>query len=330
MIRKIGVYLMLFCLLAGLPGCSPAPQEAQYFYAMDTLISLRLEGDDGTAFAACRARVEELEQKFSTTLDSSEIARLNREGSALLSEETAAVLQAGLRISEATDQAFCLTLYPATRLWGFTGGTNRVPAAQELEAVRALVDDRGLLLEGTQAALPSGAAVDLGGIAKGYAADCLDALLAEYGITHAFLSLGGNVQVRGGNRDGSPWRVGIADPAGGDYIGVVALRDGAVVTSGGYQRNFTENGETYHHILARGTLRPAESGLKSATVVAENGTLADGLSTALFVMGEERAMAFCRERGDFECILITEDDRVVVSEGLKSSFTLHNTRYQYE
>ena len=79
MIRKIGVYLMLFCLLAGLPGCSPAPQEAQYFYAMDTLISLRLEGDDGTAFAACRARVEELEQKFSTTLDSSEIARLNRE-----------------------------------------------------------------------------------------------------------------------------------------------------------------------------------------------------------------------------------------------------------
>ena len=116
-----------------------------------------------------------------------------------------------------------------------------------------------------------------------------------------------------------------------DYYGVIlSVADGAVVTSGGYQRNFTLDGKTYHHILDRATLAPAESGLKSVTIVAESGTRADALSTALFVMGEEKAEAFHREHGGFEYILITDENQVVVSTGLQASFTLENSQYDYK
>lgn len=323
--------LLLFAaaMALSLGGCAETA-ETKYFYAMDTLMELQLYGDDGTVAALCEERVRELEGKMSVTLEESEIATLNREGRAKVSEDTLAVLQAGLKVSRVSDGAFCLSLYPASRLWGFTEEEQRVPKREELNTAAALIDDGQITLNDGEVSIKPGMALDLGGVAKGYAADCLDALLEESGIDHAFLSLGGNVWVRGGKPDGSAWRVGIADPMGGEYIGIVELTEGSVVTSGGYQRNFTHEGETYHHILDPQTLYPAKSGLKSATVVAKESAYADGLSTALFVLGEEQALALQKARGDFECILITEDSRVVVSDGLKERFTLHNTAYDYE
>ncbi len=315
------LFLVLSCVILLLTGCQPVAEE-RVLFAMDTVMTLRLEGDDGTVFALCQERIGDLEQKFSTTLSESEISRLNQTGTAILSADSAAVLSKGLLVSEQTDQSFCLSLYPVSRLWDFTGENPRIPSAGELEKLRPVVDDRLIRAEERAVTLPQGGGIDFGGIAKGYAADQLTALLAEQGIRHYFLSLGGNVQVGGGKPNGDPWRVGIADPDGGDYVGIVTLTDGAVVTAGGYQRNFTQDGKLYHHILDRTTLAPAESGLKSATVVTESGTLADAFATAFYVMGEEKALEFCRQRVDLECILITGDDRVVVSEGLKDRFTL--------
>ena len=317
----------VLCLL--LCGCSPVTEE-RYFFAMDTIMTFRLEGDDGTAFSACENRIRELEQLFSATLPESEIYQLNQSGAGTLSEETLALIQAGLSVSAETDQAFCLSLYPVTRLWNFTGENPRVPAEEELEALRSVVDDTRIQISGSAVTLPEGGAIDLGGIAKGYAAEQLAALLAELGIEHYYFSLGGNVQVGGGKPDGSLWKIGVADPDGDGYVGILSVADGAVVTSGGYQRNFTLDGKTYHHILDRVTLAPAESGLKSVTIVAESGTRADALSTALFVMGEEKAEAFHREHGGFEYILITDENQVVVSTGLQASFTLENSQYDYK
>ena len=310
-------------------GCHAPKDEQQHFFAMDTVMTLRLIDASPEDFKACQEKVKELEQKFSVTLPESEISALNRAGSATLSADGAAVVEAGLTVSEQTEGAFCLSLYPAGRLWGFSGEEMRVPSAQELEAVRPLIGDEAITLSEKEITLPKGGAIDLGGIAKGYTADLLDLLLEERQVEHFFLSLGGNVQVGGGNPDGSPWRVGIADPDGGEAVGVLEIADGAVVTSGGYQRNFEQDGTLYHHILDPETLAPAKSGLKSATAVGLSGTLADALSTAFFVMGEERALDYCA-RYDAECILITEDDRVVVSPGLKEQFTLLNPQYRYE
>lgn len=329
--KKRILALILICSLL-LGGCAPQ-SEQRHFFAMDTVMTLQLVGAEEQTFAACEQAVRELEQKCSVTLPESELSLLNRQGEAALSADVAAILEAGLRIHRQTQGAFSLSLYPASRLWGFTEEAQQVPKPEALEAVRPLINDQKIRLggeNGKTVSLEQGMALDLGGIAKGYAADLLSVLLEEQQVEHYFLSLGGNVQVGGGKPDGTPWKIGIADPKGGEYVGVIPLSDGAVVTSGGYQRNFEQDGKIYHHILDPQTLAPAESGLRSVTIVAQSGTLADGLSTALFVMGEQKAMEFCAEQGDFECILITEDDRVVVSEGLKSSFALHNTQYRYE
>ncbi len=165
-------------------------------------------------------------------------------------------------------------------------------------------------------------AVDLGGIAKGYASDRLAELFAADGVSSAMVSLGGNVYVRGTKRDGSLWRVAIEDPNDtAAYLGVLSLQDRFIITSGGYQRYFERDGVTYYHIIDPKTGDVARSGLLSATVVSDNGTMGDALSTALFVMGREKAVQFWRTSGlDFDMVLCDDSGHVYYTEGLKESF----------
>ena len=174
---------------------------------------------------------------------------------------------------------------------------------------------------GTVTLLGKNTAIDLGGIAKGYTSARLMDVFRSYGLTSGLVSLGGNVQVLGTKPDGSLWRVGIENPQGGDYLGVLSTKDAAVITSGGYERYFEENGKHYHHILDPATGYPAESGLVSVTIVSPDGTLADALSTALFVMGRERAEEYWRAHADeFDVILQDEGGTIYVSQGIWENF----------
>ena len=165
--------------------------------------------------------------------------------------------------------------------------------------------------------MPEGFALDLGGIGKGYAAGRCKEILKAHGVTSALLSLGGNVSALGSKPDGTAWTVAIEDPDGGDYLGTVQIADQCVVTSGGYQRYFEQDGVRYWHILDPETGKPARSGMKSVTIVSADDTLADALSTALFVMGPERAAEFWRvHRAEFGAVWLTEDGRLFVTEGL--------------
>ena len=197
-----------------------------------------------------------------------------------------------------------------------------VRSALSAAALLERVDYRQAALEGDRLTLPEGVELDLGAVAKGYTGDQLMALLAREGIASAIVELGGNVQALGAKPDGSPWRVALQAPEGG-YAGVLEIVDKAVVTSGGYQRYFEQDGEIYWHIIDPAQGRPARSGLQSVTIVADEGTLCDGLSTALFVMGREEALDFWRTRNDFECVLISEDNTVAITEGLEESFSLY-------
>ena len=218
---------------------------------------------------------------------------------------------------ETISQLEKLGIDPLMRAWGFTDGNYRVPADAELDALLQTTGWTEVSVDGTTASLPGGFALDLGGIGKGYAAGRCKEILKAHGVTSALLSLGGNVSALGSKPDGTAWTVAIEDPDGGDYLGTVQIADQCVVTSGGYQRYFEQDGVRYWHILDPETGKPARSGMKSVTIVSADDTLADALSTALFVMGPERAADFWRvHRAEFGAVWLTDDGRLFVTEGL--------------
>ena len=167
-----------------------------------------------------------------------------------------------------------------------------------------------------------GVQIDFGGIAKGYTSSRIMDIYREKGVTSGLVNLGGNAQVFGTKPDGSLWRVAVQSPDSEDeYLGVLETKDKAIITSGGYERYFEKDGVTYHHIIDPSTGYPAENGLISVTIVSADGTLADGLSTSLFVMGKDKAIDYWKAHSDeFDMILLTDDEKLYVSEGIKDSF----------
>lgn len=327
--RTFHVKHILAALLLALPaGCAPAPTQAQptaerTFFAMDTVMTLRLYGGgDGALLDEAEGRVGELEALWSVTDEGSEVCALNRDGKAALSRPTAELLDTALGMCERTDGALDISIYPVLRAWGFTTGEYAVPDDGAIAALLPLVDYTRVGWDGAYASLPSGMEIDLGSVAKGYTGDELSRLLKGSGVTSAMLDLGGNIQAVGAKPDGSPWRVGIRDPEGDGNVGVVEVTDKAVVTSGGYERYFEEDGVRYWHILDPKTGRPARSGLASVTVVGESGVLCDALSTALFVTGLDGALAHWRQHRDFEAVFVCEDGSVTITAGLEDSFAL--------
>lgn len=321
-LRPLTTSLLILCLLS---SCAPAAENTATFLAMDTVMSATVYGPDGdAALEAAEEEIKNLEGLFSATDEGSEIYAANHSGGkpVTLSPETAELLSTALGLCAETVGALDVTIYPVVRAWGFTTGAYRVPEEAELARLLERVDYTRVALEGNSLTVPEGMELDLGAVGKGCAADRAESLLRELGVECAKLELGGNIHLIGTKPDGTPWRVAVRDPFGEGYMGVLETDGGAVVTSGGYERYFTQDGMTYWHIIDPKTGRPAGNGLVSVTVTAQSGVLADALSTALFVMGREEAEDFWRARQDFEFILIGEDGSVTVTPGLANRFTL--------
>ncbi len=286
-------------------------------------MSLRAYGCEQEVMEDLKAETERIEGLFSVTKADSEIARLNAEGRIAPSADTRELVGKALDIARETDGALDIALYPLLKEWGFTTGEYQVPAEDRIRELLALTDWWQIELSDAELRVADGMALDLGSLAKGYTADVLTARLKEAGVASALLDLGGNIQAVGAKPDGGSWQIGIRDPQGEDHLGIVSVKDAAVVTSGGYERYFTgEDGRVYWHILDPATGYPAKSGLLSVTVIGPAGWRCDGLSTALFVMGPEKAQAHWQQAGDYELILVTEDGQVIVTEGLAERFTL--------
>jgi thiamine biosynthesis lipoprotein len=318
--------------LALLAGCAaPAPRQTQLF-AMDTVMTLTLyDGQEEQALEAASELIERLENALSVTREGSVTDAINHAGGAWVDVDEADVFSlivSSLSLCEQTQGALDVTAFPAVSAWGFTTGDYRVPTADELETLASKIDYRQIETDADGGAsrvrLSAEMALDFGAVAKGFAGDQLCALLKEQGVSCAILDLGGNIQTLGTKPDGSLWRVGIRDPQGDGYLGVVQLGEGAVVTSGGYQRYFEQAGARYWHIIDPETAAPARSGLLSVTVVGESGLVCDGLSTALFVMGLDKAAAFLRENPQLgvQAIFVSENGLVSVTRGLEGRFTL--------
>jgi thiamine biosynthesis lipoprotein len=318
MFKRITALFLILSLL--LSGCSGSVKKSTAtIFAMDTVMELTVYGGDTDE---AQALIYELESELSVTDESSEIYAINRDGCGTVSDSAAELISQTLELCAATDGALDISMYPIVRAWGFTTGNYRVPEDDEIAALLENVGYENITLDSSTVTLSPGMEIDLGSTAKGYAGRRVAELLRDSGVTSALLNLGGNVQTVGAKPDGSPWRVAVQDPQSDGLLGTIEVTDMAVITSGGYERYFEENGETYWHIMDPATGRPAKSGLLSVTIVGSDGLLCDGLSTALFVMGADKGAELWRQRGDFEAIMVTEDGDILITAGLADSFTL--------
>ena len=297
---------LLCAMLAVLLLCGCAPKERvsrQTIFAMDTVMELQMWADNAkdanSALDAVSGILQELERDWSTMNADSIIGRLNRGESVELSPEQQEVLEAAQKLSLLTDGSFDPVLRSVILAWGFYEKDYRIPAGEELQ--QALEQEQW----------------DLGGIIKGYAGQKAVERLKELNVDRAILNLGGNIQTYGEKPDGTPWKIGIQNPTGGDPLGVISVTGTtSVVTSGDYQRYFEMGGVRYHHIIDPKTGMPADTGLSSVTVICSDGMKADALSTALFVMGLEKGSAFWRDNNDFEAVFVLSSGEIYATQGV--------------
>lgn len=324
--RIIAIYLAAVMLL--LSGCDEKQNDASLkssvsFFAMDTYITVTAYGENAERAAnASKERIETLEKLWSVTDSESEIYRANSTGQAELSSETAELVRYALERCRETKGALDITLYPVVSAWGFTKEEHRVPSDAELTALLENVGYDRITLDGNKLTVPDNMQIDLGSVGKGYAGDLAAKNIRENGVTSALLDLGGNIQTIGAKPDGSPWKIGVRSPYGDGSFATVSVKDKAVITSGGYERYFEENGEVYWHILDPKTGKSSHSGLVSVTVIGDEGRLCDALSTSLFVMGIDRAEQLWKERKDFDFIAVSETGEIFITEDIENDFEI--------
>ncbi|MCR5417202.1 MAG: FAD:protein FMN transferase [Pseudobutyrivibrio sp.] len=297
---------------------------------MDTVMELKINGDK-FLLTDSEHMIRNLEKKISVTDDESEIYELNHVKKAILSDQSIDVLEGAIDVCNKTDGALDISIYPVLKLWGFTTGEYNVPDSKMLDDMIENVDHSKIQINGNTVEIPENMEIDLGSVAKGYTGTMVADYLKENSVTSALINLGGNVQCIGSKPNGDPWNVAIKSPffdSNSGIIGVLKASDEAIITSGGYERYFEQDGNIYWHILDPSTGMPANNGIVSVTVVGENGLMCDGLSTALFVMGLDDAINYWKDNNEsFDMIVITEDRKIYITDKLYDEFTLSSEYY---
>lgn len=296
-----------------------------WFFAMDTMITLRLSPDADDArmaeiFAEVEAITAEIAESLSRTHPEGDTYRFNKNPDGITdpADPFRIVIQRAMEIAEETDGAFSPTMGTLTELWNINGGGPR-PSEKAIAEALSHTDFRDITFESDGVSRTDSAMqLDFGAIGKGYAAQKVLDYLRTTEIRCGLVSFGGNVGVFGTKPDGTPFKIGVTDPKDTSRTaGYLLAESGVVSVSGDYERFFEEAGVRYHHIMDPATGCPAQSGLSSAAVLSEDGTLADALSTALFVMGADEALAYYDAHpGTFEAVLITDENEIILTPGL--------------
>ena len=290
------------------------------------------------AFADAFARIAEIEGKMSLHLNTSEIAQVNAAAGShpvQVSEDTFLVVQKAIEAAQLSDGAFDPTVGVLVTAWDIGGDNPRKPPQEEIDQLLPLIGyDRVTLDENnyTIELQDAGMMLDLGGIAKGYAADETEKILRSHGVEKAIINLGGNVLTIGSRVDDTPWRIGVQNPEAerGGHVMIVGLEDKALVTSGPYERYLELNGTIYHHILDTKTGYPVDTDITSASIITDDSFLADALSTAVYSLGMEAGIAMIESIEQVEAVFIDRQHNLYITEGLKNgniSYTISDTAF---
>jgi len=286
---------------------------------LTTYCTITIHGsDDNNLLEQAFELLEELETLLSMTIPGSDIYRINNASGEPVSVDarTIEVIRAGIEFGVISDGMFDITIGHLSRLWDF-GNENRIPQQDEITEAVSTVDYREIIIYGdTVQLLNPDAWIDLGAIAKGFIADEIAGFLTANGITSAFIDIGGDITTIGNRYDGRAWRIAVRDPFGvsyDDWVGVMEITNSSVAGSGTYARDFEYDGVHYHHILDTSTGMPVISDVVSATVVAENGLTAEGLSTIAILAGNDSAGSiFESVSGFIGAVLVLDGGEVLV------------------
>lgn len=307
------------------PQASSQEPITETAFKLNTVVTISIyDSQDTSLLDGCMELCDQYEQMFSRTLETSELYRLNygeladADGVSHLSPELAELIGRGLEYGQLSGGRFDIAIGPVSSLWDFTSDNPSVPEDSLIQAALPLVDYQDVVLDGQDLTFQKeGMQLDLGAIAKGYIADRLKNYLLENGVESAVINLGGNVLCVGSRPDGTPFRVGLQRPFAdrNETIATIEVSDLSVVSSGIYERYFEQDGQLYHHILDPATGYPCENNLVAVTILSEESTDGDGLSTTCFALGLEKGMELIESLENVEAMFITEDNELHYSSG---------------
>ncbi len=296
-------------------------------YAMGTIITqkinaLNLEAKKITGEALeIINRLEKIMSFFEVT---SQLSQINQQSGKLwisVDSELFFLIKEAKKYARLTGGVFDITVASLVELWQKYGKVQKIPSQSLIEDTLKKVNYENILIDEERGMVKlrrNGQKIDLGGIAKGYAANRVIQYYQQKGLRSAMINLGGNVALLGGRDDEKPWQIGIQNPLQkrGECLAIISVSNTAVVTSGNYERFFLENNRIYHHILSPLTGYPASSGLRSVTIIYPDAMLADVLATTLFILGLERGVKLIKRFSDIEVIIISEDRKIYLSGSL--------------
>lgn len=348
--RRAGIIAVLFLALIAslLAACNKGEEKKEgtltldpktdSFFIFDTIINIKVYDTRANEdiFNGIRQILKRIDSEVNRAVETSEIAEVNRRAGdgtfVRVSEETFRIVERAIQYARDSEGVFDPTVGPLVDLWGIGTDHAAVPSEEEIRSRLALVDYKKVELNEADFSirlLEPGMSLDLGGIAKGYAADAIADYLRSEGFTSAIIDLGGNILAMGEKPGNQPWTIGLQNPddARGTHFATIKLKNMTVVSSGVYERYFIQDGVRYHHIMDTSTGYPVRNELLCATVITEHSFDADGRSNTAFSLGLEKGLAFLEALENVEGVFVTSDLKVYTTSGLKGKLTITDSRF---
>lgn len=346
--KKI-IFSLIACISTALICSSCTNNKNQYYeksnIVMDTAVTLSAYGENSKeAVEESFKKLDEIDEMASTTISTSDVYKINNasgDGYVKVHAETLKMIETSMKYSKLSDGAWDITLGPIINLWGIGTENERLPSDEEIKAKLPLVGyqkisinekDNSVMLQ------KKGMAIDLGGIAKGFAADEVLKIYKKYNIENGLINLGSSsIYALGKNKDNNEWSVGIKHPRKEDpkeYMGIIKLSNESLSTSGDYERCFIKDNKRYHHIIDPKTGYPVDNGVMSDTIVIndntpDNGMLCDLLTTTVFTLGPEKGIELIDSLPDVSCEITTSDYKVYTSVGFKDRIIDLNKEFEF-
>ncbi|BBF41845.1 hypothetical similar to thiamin biosynthesis lipoprotein ApbE [Lachnospiraceae bacterium KM106-2] len=335
--RQVAFVLVILLALSSLAGCSSKKENSsdasngpltKTSFLLNTVVTITLyDSTDESILDETLDLCKKYENIFSRTSSTSELYKLNEgllekdKDGYIVSDELYNLIKTGVKYGDLSKGKFDIAIEPVSSLWDFTAEDPVVPKASDIKKNLPLVNYKDIVVSKKNriSFKKEGMGIDLGAIAKGYIADQLKAFLLKNNVKSAMINLGGNVLCVGKKVDGSAFNIGIQKPFAdrNETIAIMQLEDVSVVSSGIYERYFTVNGKSYHHILNPATGYSYDNNLVGLTIVSKTSVDGDGLSTSCFALGLKDGMALIDSLDDTYAVFITKDNKVHYSSNFK-------------